>query len=251
MHFSFYERKIQLRTQLQAVISLQKIDIEIAKKNNRKKILPLELAKLEEAFQAECAVFEKDKRTLEELIKLHRDCEEKLKRGMEGLKKTKDRLTEVKTNKEYQAMLKEIELAEAKNASLEDEILVIMDKLDQARKIFKSREKDMETYRSNYEIKKRSLEQEAGELDVQIAAYAEKYQHLKEQVAPDLFKRYETIKNRRQGVAVVAAWKETCFGCHMNIPPQLYIELQKSDDTKYCPHCNRIIYWEDKNNKGS
>jgi predicted nucleic acid-binding Zn-ribbon protein len=44
-------------------------------------------------------------------------------------------------------------------------------------------------------------------------------------------------------LAVVSVWKEVCNGCHMNLPPQLYIELQKSFELHSCPNCNRIIYW--------
>ena len=73
---------------------------------------------------------------------------------------------------------------------------------------------------------------------------------LKEQIAADMLKRYDMIKSRSNGLAVVSAWKEICAGCHMNIPPQMYIELQKDVDIQYCPHCNRIIYWEDQVKKG-
>jgi predicted nucleic acid-binding Zn-ribbon protein len=46
---------------------------------------------------------------------------------------------------------------------------------------------------------------------------------------------------------VVAVWKEVCDGCHMSIPPQLYNELQKSNELITCPSCSRIIYWENRN----
>lgn len=236
--------------QRQLIIDLQKIDTEMSRINNRKKWLPKELAKLEGTFRSFCADFDKEQEALEELNRTHKEREEKLKRGFESLKKAKDRLSEVKTNKEYQAMLKEIEITESKNSSIEDEILIIMDKLDQARKGIKTREKELDEYRRDYESKKRQMEQELTALDAEIAIFLENDLRLKEQIVPELLKKYETIKNRSQGVAVVAAWKETCMGCHMNIPPQLYIELQKDVDIQYCPHCNRIIYWEDQTRKG-
>jgi predicted nucleic acid-binding Zn-ribbon protein len=241
---------LRLGAQRQLIIGLQKIDTEIARINNRKKWLPKELARLEGAFHGFCADFEKEQETLEGLNKIHKEKEEKLKRGFESLKKARDRLSEVKTNKEYQAMLKEIEITESKNSSIEDEILIIMDKLDQARRGVKAREKELDESRRDYESQKRQIEQELTALDVEYSVFLEKDLRLKEQIAPELLKKYETIRNRSHGVAVVAAWKETCMGCHMNIPPQLYIELQKDADIQYCPHCSRIIYWEDQNRKG-
>lgn len=236
--------------QRQLVIDLQKIDTELTRINNRKKWLPKELARLEGSFLSFCADFEKEQGALEEFNRAHKDREEKLKRGFESLKKARDRLSEVKTNKEYQAMLKEIEITESKNSAIEDEILLVMDKLEQARRGVKAREKELEECRLDYESKKRQIEQELMALDAEIVIFLEKDMRLKEQIPPELLKKYETIKNRSHGVAVAAAWKETCMGCHMNIPPQLYIELQKDIDIQYCPHCNRIIYWEDPNRKG-
>ena len=61
---------------------------------------------------------------------------------------------------------------------------------------------------------------------------------------PDVRRRYEMIKVRRNGVAVVSARSAICSGCNMNLPPQLFNELQRSDELIYCPNCNRIIYWE-------
>jgi predicted nucleic acid-binding Zn-ribbon protein len=239
-----------LGAQLKLIIALQKIDSEIIRINNRNKMLPGELARLDETFHGFSADFEEDQKTLEELSKAHKEREEKLKRGVESLKKTKDRLHEVKTNKEYQAMLKEIESTASKNSAIEDEILIVMDKLDQVRKMVKVREKELDGQRHDYESKKRKIEQELAAMDAEVSVYLEKGLMLKEQIASDLLKRYETIKNRSNGLAVVAVWKEICAGCHMNIPPQMYIELQKDVDIQYCPQCNRIIYWEDQNKKG-
>jgi len=234
---------------LYLIIDLQKIDAEVIRINNRKKILPEEMAKLDETFTIYCADVEKDKKNQEDLQKTHREREEKLKRGFENLKKAKDRLSDVKTNKEYQAMLKEIESIELNNGAIEDEILLIMDKLDQIRKLVNVRELELEGYRRDYEVRKKEIQTELTTVETEISDYLEKGLMLRDRIDPVLLKRYETIKNRSNGLAVVAAWKEICAGCHMNIPPQMYIELQRDININYCPHCNRIIYWEDRNKK--
>lgn len=240
---------MSLGEQLKLIAALQKIDTEIARINQRKKMLPAELAKLDEAMKIFCADFQRDQSELEELNKVHKDREEKLKRGLEALKKTRERLSEVKTNKEYQAMLKEIEVTESKNSAAEDEILIIMDKLDLIKKQVKVREKELDEHQRDYELKKKRIERELADISGEIASHLEKHLLLKEKIAPDLLKKYETIKARSHGFAVVAAWQEICMGCHMNIPPQLYIELQKDTGIQSCPHCNRIIHWEDQSKK--
>jgi uncharacterized protein len=113
----------------------------------------------------------------------------------------------------------------------------------------KIREKELEESRREHEAEKKRIVEDLMSLDAEMSIYQEKSLALKQQIAADVLKKYESIRNRSGGLAVVAAWKEVCGGCHMNIPPQMYIELQQDRGMKYCPQCNRIIYWEDQDKK--
>ena len=219
--------------------------------DNRKKVLPGQLVKLDEEFQAVYASVEENRKKFEELNKNRKEHEDKLKKGHENLKKAKERLSEVKTNKEYQSMLKEIEGIDLKNSEIEDEVLVLLEKIDQIKVGVQIKEREFDLCRQEYEIKKKQIEDDLRSLDDQFSVCQQTSQDLKKQVHSDIIKRYESIKNIRNGLAVVLVWKEVCHGCHMNIPPQMYIELQRDADIRYCPQCNRIIYWEDQSKKVS
>jgi predicted nucleic acid-binding Zn-ribbon protein len=82
------------------------------------------------------------------------------------------------------------------------------------------------------------------EIEAQIAAQRAERDKLAAQVKPDVLKRYGNIRMRR-GLAVVSVRNGTCQGCNMNIPPQLYIVIQRGQTIETCPSCHRIIYWED------
>ncbi|HBH86717.1 MAG TPA: hypothetical protein DDY17_03820 [Syntrophaceae bacterium] len=179
--------------------------------------------------------------------KRHSENEDKLKRGADALRKAKERLLEVKTNKEYQAILKEIETIEKKNSDIEDEIISVMEDIDHVRVELKTKEKEFDNRKSQYEREKQIIAKEISQIDVDLTEYQQKSNDLRRHVHSELQKRYETIKGARNGLAVVSAWKEVCGGCHMNIPPQLYIELQRSIELLFCPNCNRIIYWFNQN----
>jgi predicted nucleic acid-binding Zn-ribbon protein len=183
------------------------------------------------------------------LNKLQSEKEDKLKKGIDTIKKTKDRLLEVKTNKEYQAILKEIENIEKKNGEIEDEIISGLDQIDHMRTEVRKKEKDFETRRSQYEKEKKKAEIDLSQLDHDLHDTEKRADALRKQIRDELLKRYETIKGRRNGIAVALAWKEVCGGCHMNIPPQMYIDLQRSADLLSCPNCNRIIYWYNQSEK--
>jgi hypothetical protein len=232
-----------LDKQLSYLIELQKLDLNIDKINFKKKELPEKIAQMDEEFATYVTNMDESKKKYEELNKRHSEQEDKLRRGIDSLKKTKERLLEVKTNKEYQAILKEIETIENKNSENEDEIISALEELDHVRIELKAREKDFDAYRLQYEKEKKKIEGEISQLDIDLSDCMQLNKDLRKQIRKELLKKYETIKAKRNGLAVVLVWKEVCGGCHMNIPPQLYIELQMSTDLLSCPNCNRIIYW--------
>lgn len=238
-----------MNKQVSLLIELQHTDSSLDRILTKKKELPEKKSALWEGLKQAEAKFENEKNRLDEAAKVHRQKEEIMKRDIEHLKKTKDRLLEVKTNKEYQAMLKEIESIEKKNSEHEDEIIYALDEIDQAKKEIKEREKELADYRKAYESDMAIIESELSTIDQEFDTITTKKEHLQAEIGHDLLKRYEVIKSRRNGRAVVSVWKGICDGCHMQLPPQMYIELQKSDDMFQCPFCTRIIYWDRNRNE--
>ncbi len=82
------------------------------------------------------------------------------------------------------------------------------------------------------------------EIEAKIAELRAERDKLAAAVKPEVLKRYGNIRMRR-GLAVVSVRNGTCQGCNMNIPPQLYIIIQRGQTIETCPSCHRIIYWED------
>ncbi len=238
-----------MKEQLSYLIELQKLDLIIGRIIVQKNELPEKIIQMDEGFAVFAKSVEESKKKFEELNKLQSEKEDKLKKGIDNIKKTKDRLLEVKTNKEYQAILKEIETIEKKNSEIEDEIISGLDQIDHMKTEVKEKEKDFQTRRTQYEKEKIKMEKEISELDHDLHDAEKGTDALRKQIRDELLKRYETIKGRRNGVAVALVWKEVCGGCHMNIPPQMYIELQRSSELLTCPNCNRIVYWYNQSEK--
>jgi uncharacterized protein len=233
---------ILLQEQLLLLIELQKTDSIIRAFTVRKSKLPEKIAELDRTLEVFAAAVEEAGKRLEDLTKRQREKESDLKKGQESIKKAQERLTEVKTNKEYQAVLKEIEAVKAKNAVTEDGIISTLEEADRVRGEVKVKEAALGEYRQRYEKERKTVEEELGALDDELLACRRKNDEIRKQTAGDLLKRYETIQAIRNGLAVVEVWKEVCKGCNMNIPPQLYNELQTARDLISCPNCNRIIY---------
>lgn len=234
-----------LKKQILLLIELQKNDSEIKRIKIRNEELPDKIVKLDAEFRDIERKVEEERERFEELNSAQRKKEESLKRGIESLKKTRDRLLEVKTNKEYHAMLKEIEVTEEKNSKIEDEIIYVLEEIDRVREGLKTSEDELIAYRLKYEKEKTKIDEEMNSVDSELLASQKKIDNVREKIDTDIFERYEIIKARRNGLAVVSVWNGTCSGCHVNVPPQMYNELQRSEDLMLCPNCNRIIYWND------
>ncbi|MCL5807403.1 MAG: C4-type zinc ribbon domain-containing protein [Deltaproteobacteria bacterium] len=236
-----------MREKLALLIELQKMESAAGRITARKKDLPVQLGELETKFMGFSAVVETQREQLEDLRKRRKEKDNQLRLGQETLKRTRERLLEVKTNKEYQSILKEIETLETKNSHMEDEIISLLEELDVFEKGVKTKEADLDVQRRRYEEDKAKMEEELNSIAKELDLCARKGGEIREKIPADMLRKYEQIKSATRGVAVVSVWKEVCGGCHMSIPPQLYNELQKSQVLITCPNCSRIIYWENRN----
>jgi len=239
-----------LKKQIALLIELQKIDQDIRTLNTKKQTLPEKASEIDQALQARTAKAEEERQGLEGLNKLHKEKESELKQGQEKLRKAKERLLEVKTNKEYQAMLTEIDTFEKSNGRIEEEILILYDRIDEKKGFVKSHEKDLKQYQSSYEAERKEIDEELSSIDGELEIQQKKFEALVPGLKPELLRRYEMIKGRRNGLAVVFARNAVCSGCNINLPPQLYNELQRSEELICCPNCNRILYWDETVNGG-
>jgi uncharacterized protein len=237
-------RRKLLKEQLLLLIELQECDSQLVKIAGMQKDLPEKINKMDEDFRVFKEETEKNKRKFDEMKTRHIEYENKIKKINDGMVKTKEKMLEVKNNKEYQAMLKEIEAAEAARSDVETEIIKILDEMDKFSVQVKKDEVTIEQRRKEYEEDKKTIENDLNSIDSNYATWEQKRNDLIQKVPADLMARYEKVKQRNNGVGVISVWKAVCNGCHMNLPPQLYIEVQKSAELISCPNCNRIIYFQ-------
>ena len=234
-----------MKEKLLSLIKLQECDSQLVKLSAKKKILPENIDKLDKEFSSFKEGIDKNKIKYDELKSRHTESENKIKKLNEGMVKTKARLLEVKNNKEYQAMLKEIEVSESSRGNIETEIISILEELDKLSILVKKDEETLKQSKNKYEQEKKLIEDDLNTIDADVLDWEKKRVDLQKNVTDDLLAMYEKIKKRNKGVGVISVWKAVCNGCHMNIPPQLYNELQKSNELLSCPNCNRIMYFQD------
>jgi len=211
-----------------------------AKKNS----LPEKLQKIDEEFQRFKESISQSAMRYEKLKTQREENELKVKKISEAMARSKEKLLDVKTNKEYQAMLKEIETAETSLGELESQIIILMEEMDELSAQVKQDQETLKQAEKNYLDDEKIIEEKLSSVDAESDEWNRKRLALQKNIPEDLLALYEKIRKRNQGVGVIPVWKAVCSGCHMNIPPQLYNELQRSSDLLSCPSCHRIMYFQ-------
>lgn len=233
-----------MRNQLEKLIVLQTIDLRVLQMEREKSQIPQSIASLEEDLRREEEKFRLAKETLEKLQKDRRKKEKDLEEEVDKVKKAEARVLEIKTNKEYQAVLKEIESAKKLNRQREEEILDLLEKLEESQKRITRGEKELEEKRKEMERQVSGLRQKESSFEQEMAGNVQQKEQKEKEIPPPLLSRYRMLAEKRQGIAVARVVQGVCQACHMNLRPQLYIELQKQDSLILCPNCNRILFWD-------
>ncbi len=159
-----------------------------------------------------------------------------------NIEKSEGRLPEIKTQKEYLAVLKEVDTAKKLNKDLSDQI-------EAKNAEIATLTEEAEEKRQNLAEKEEQISVRCGEIEEALKSFEQAREGLvKErdsQIEPlprNLQRRYQLLMERRAGVAVVEARNGTCLGCNMHLPPQLFNSLFLAQEIKTCPHCSRLLY---------
>jgi predicted nucleic acid-binding Zn-ribbon protein len=159
------------------------------------------------------------------------------------LAKYKDQLLEVKTNREYTAMLHEIETAQNDIRAREDRILDVMMESDELHAAVKKSEADLRTVEKETVAERAVIETEMARLQAEI----DKTTAEREQLVAGMDRRvldiFETTARGRKGVAVAEAKGGLCTICHVRLRPQVFNEVRRNESIIQCDSCRRILYF--------
>jgi hypothetical protein len=140
-------------------------------------------------------------------------------------------------------MLKEIGFREDQRDQKETRVLELLDQVEAQKQTLTEKEQVIKELQKNYKRQAAEVAARVEELEQQRDIFEKKRDILKKELPAPLLKRYDFIRQRRNGSAISEVKEGVCLGCHMNILPQQFIDLQKGEDLIQCPHCQRILYW--------
>jgi predicted nucleic acid-binding Zn-ribbon protein len=243
-------KEYSVEEKLAALLNLQKVESKLDTIAILKGELPIEVRDLEDEVEG---LRSRETRMEEEVNGINEFIEQKkqsIVQSQELIKKYEKQSDNVKNNREFEAINKEIEMQQLD--------------IDLAKKHIKDAEGEialkaisLEAAKKNIDEKDGVLQTKKGELDKIISANEKEEKELNKQAAEAkasvearLLLSYEKIRgNYRNGLAVVPVERDACGGCFNAIPPQKQSEIRQHKKITICENCGRILVDEELNSK--
>jgi predicted nucleic acid-binding Zn-ribbon protein len=236
-----------MNNQLQKLIELQAIDREILEFDRILASVPGQIKSGQADMDAVANELAEAKEVIADMKKSTKQLEADVQSENDHMAKIKTKLTAVKTNKEYTAILTEVESVKEKVSVFEDKELEIMESLEKKagelpaiESRFKEEESNFKEYKAKKEVE---FERVKGEREVVIG----KRQGILDTIEPKRLELYNKVLKRNDGVAVVAVRDSMCQGCFHRLRPQMVIDIKIGEDIVECAHCYRFLYWVEEN----
>lgn len=234
-----------MQEQMRLLIDLQEIDVEMGKTRQQRVKCEEQLNAIRADRQRVQDMVESLTAQLDELDGERRQMELALTQERENLGKGEGRLPGIKTQKEYVAVLKEIDTAKKMVKELEEQLAAKTEEIDALSKEKEEKDADLAALVEKEASAQDEIKDELEQLETDLSVRADERKKIFGQIKAPLRKRYDLLCSRREGLAVVEALDGACLGCNMHLPPQLYNSLFRVDEIRACPHCNRLIYVQD------
>ena len=230
-------------TSIDQLAALQELDRQLREKTELVRASEGELAELEHQLAQQRDVTRQALEARDASDARRNELEKLLESEEAKMKDRRMRLNRVRNEKELQALRREIEVSKEANQQTEEELLRILESLDTltaAATEAEQRLAELETASATTITERRAG---MGQLLEDVARERVVRDRMASALDANLRRKYEQIFERRGGTAVVEVRNGTCQGCHMNLPPQLFNELQRTRDVRMCPNCHRILFW--------
>ena len=232
----------ELKKQYDNEDKLQEVEIESASVQARLADFPRLLTDLDDRLKASEGAVTLEAGRLSEIQQAYRVQEADAKVIQARIVKSEEKLRSVKTNKEYQSSLKEIDDLKGSLSAVEDRMLAYLDEMDQVAVSVATKKAEVKLFSREIEEEKEQIRQSALSAQQQLDCLNDARAKIIAVIEPDLLKIYETVKKNSGGVAIAVVKNAVCLGCHVNLPPQMFHDLLHFDKLLVCPHCERLIY---------
>ena len=231
-----------MQERIKALYELQKIDSKIDEINKVKGELPIEVADLEDEVAGLQTRIDKVQSEMDELNALLRQAKEEIEQNKEMIAKYTEQQNNVRNNREFDAIGKEIEYQELQNQLCEKHIKEYNNALKVKKQLLEEAEAAKTERQVDLDAKRQELESIDAETAKDVELLRQEETAAREVIDERLLTAYSRIRsNVRNGLAVVPIKRDACGGCFNRIPPQRQSEIRQGKKIIICEYCGRIL----------
>ena len=234
-----------MNLQLQSLIELQTIDNEITELERGKAAIPQQIESGKTGIMEKQNQLKEAENNLLALQKKSKDLEMDVATENDHIAKAKTKLPAVKTNKEYSAILVEVDAVRKKISVLEEQELELMEILEQKERELPPLKADCRKEEEKFDAYKLKKEAEAERTKKELEIIRPRRSQVASNLETKLLEHYTKVFKAREGLAVVAIHENICQGCLRQILPQQVIDVKSGETINYCEQCSRILYWKE------
>lgn len=232
-----------MRDQLGLLTALQELDDKLRLLRREQEALPLRLKDPEREHGNACQELNSLQAEIDRNERQQHDLEMDLQSSQDALAKVQRKLREVKTNKEYSAVLAEIDAGQQHIGSVEDQLLQLMEHAEQKREARRLQEQQVQVTQDALREQREAVKAACEVLDQEILVEQKKRRHTAIGLKEELLRVYERLAAQHDRSVVVHLRDGTCGGCHLKVLPQLVSEIRLQESLHTCPHCRLILLW--------
>jgi predicted nucleic acid-binding Zn-ribbon protein len=224
------------------LIELQRLDTEIRKVQSLLDSIPSQVEAIDRQVETSAQTLSQARDILAHNQKRRRELEGEVKDIKSQVSKYKLQLNQVKTNREYQSLLKEIDDNQQKIDRLEEEIIGELLQADEIEIDIRSAVEKDNREKASLHQEKETLALEKSRLEEELKQLFKAKQELLPLIPPDQAVLYLRIFDKKGGIALSPVTDDFCTLCHMRIRPQMLSELVEKNQLLLCENCGRILY---------
>lgn len=231
------------RQDIETLVKLQQAETEIVRLKSVLEEFEKEKSKIGTQLIKFSDALEKNKEELKAAETACSDIENEIQIVDARIIKSNENLRMVTTNKDYQILLREVDDNKKRKDALETQLLEYIDEKERLEKIVQETQSEYDLLKSKTEAEQEQIDEKSTSDRAQLDEYTASQEEIGKTFDSGLMTLFNRISKMNGGLAVVQVRNEVCMGCFMNIPPQLYIEVQRGTKLISCPQCSRIIYF--------
>jgi len=230
---------------LELLLKLQVIDYDIGELERSKAYLPDMMENLNREIDEVKKQLQETAAALEQAKVHQKNLELDIKEKEAKLAKLQEQMMSIKTNKEYDALVSEIDGIKETISSNETELLETIDRISE----LENKQKELEERRGkvdeNNSKQLQILQEKVDSIGSKMEVKEKEREDTLSSVPRRVLSVYERVRKGRSGAAVVAVKKRACGSCYKQLTPKKLQEIKRGDRIHTCDTCGRLLYWDD------